>query len=311
MKTWQVRSDDTAQGLGKWASGLSEAFVRLEPVCTRQDGFFGQIQQITTAGIHVSLVTSNGHEIRRLDEHIRQSTKDTVFVNMLGRGRSFVVQQDSYQAAPMDLSIVDTRRPYSIRHDTPFQLISIAVPADWVPEDLQGHLALSRSAAGRELSNVIWSLARTLLAVPVSDPGFGQTVVDQLRQSVSLVAPLTKDQAPQSVHIDIMRSYVRRHFHHHDLNAKQLGLHFGLSVRRVHQLFEPTGQSVSEFINEIRLDQAAAHLSDLSAPQRLIADLAWSVGYSDPSYFNRRFRRRFGCTPRAYRTMALSGAIAQ
>ncbi len=32
-----------------------------------------------------------------------------------------------------------------------------------------------------------------------------------------------------------------------------------------------------------------------------ISDIAYRVGFSDISYFNRSFRARFGCTPKAAR----------
>jgi AraC-like DNA-binding protein len=36
-----------------------------------------------------------------------------------------------------------------------------------------------------------------------------------------------------------------------------------------------------------------------------VAEIAYSVGYANVSYFNRLFKEEYGCTPKAFRTVAL------
>jgi AraC family L-rhamnose operon transcriptional activator RhaR len=52
------------------------------------------------------------------------------------------------------------------------------------------------------------------------------------------------------------------------------------------------------FANRRRAERAAALLSTTDDP---VAEVGTAVGWPDPSYFARRFRREFGSTPRAYR----------
>ena len=77
----------------------------------------------------------------------------------------------------------------------------------------------------------------------------------------------------------------------------------GVSVRYVHQLFAPTGETFSEFIREKRLARAYAQLRDPRFDDRTISDVALGVGFGDLSYFNRTFRRRYGCPPRDVRRL--------
>lgn len=62
-------------------------------------------------------------------------------------------------------------------------------------------------------------------------------------------------------------------------------------------LFEQEGMTLSEFVLAERL----AHARDLLAdPRHLhikVSEIAYRVGFSDLSYFNRTFRIRFGTTP--------------
>lgn len=53
-----------------------------------------------------------------------------------------------------------------------------------------------------------------------------------------------------------------------------------------------------DFLNQCRLEAAAGLLRTTNRP---IADIAYDCGFSQQSYFNRIFRREYGCTPASYR----------
>lgn len=73
----------------------------------------------------------------------------------------------------------------------------------------------------------------------------------------------------------------------------------GLGRSRFHMVFkEATGTTLVDYLSQLRLNHAARLLveTDLS-----IAEVANSAGFSDQSYFDRRFRRHFGHTPKEHR----------
>ncbi|WP_373219063.1 AraC family transcriptional regulator [Ruminococcus sp. 5_1_39BFAA] len=75
-----------------------------------------------------------------------------------------------------------------------------------------------------------------------------------------------------------------------------------LSKQRFSHLFkEQLGKSPMIYIKEIRMTNAARRLlvSDDN-----VSDIAYSVGYEDPNYFIREFKRYFGYTPNQYRKAA-------
>ena len=59
-----------------------------------------------------------------------------------------------------------------------------------------------------------------------------------------------------------------------------------------------TGKTMIQFINEEKMKEAARFLNESSLS---IRDVAARVGYDDPFYFDRLFRRFYGMTPRDYR----------
>jgi len=71
--------------------------------------------------------------------------------------------------------------------------------------------------------------------------------------------------------------------------------HVNRTVRRC------MGQTATDLVNTIRLDRAA-HLLRMTG--RPILTVALDAGYDNLGYFYRRFKQRFGVTPRAYRQAA-------
>ncbi|HEY1612684.1 MAG TPA: AraC family transcriptional regulator [Rhizomicrobium sp.] len=70
-----------------------------------------------------------------------------------------------------------------------------------------------------------------------------------------------------------------------------------LTPRYVQILFEEDGTTFTEFVLEQRLVLARRLLAGPGSTGRKITDIALSCGFGDVSYFNRKFRGRFGSTP--------------
>ncbi|RLD26410.1 MAG: hypothetical protein DRI54_02910, partial [Bacteroidetes bacterium] len=91
---------------------------------------------------------------------------------------------------------------------------------------------------------------------------------------------------------------VRLHHAKSEFNAKDLGEAIGLSVSQLYRKIKAlTGQTTVEFIRTFRLTRAAELLNKKSAT---IAEIAYEVGFSSPSYFAECFRMHFGKLPSEY-----------
>ncbi len=84
-------------------------------------------------------------------------------------------------------------------------------------------------------------------------------------------------------------------------SAASFGATLGISARSVHKALEKTGASFSEHLLEKRLQAAYGMLQSANCSHLRVIDIALAVGFSDISYFNRTFRRRFGDTPSSVR----------
>ncbi len=81
------------------------------------------------------------------------------------------------------------------------------------------------------------------------------------------------------------------------ISAQQVAHQLRLSVRYVHDILQESGASFAERILELRLQRALRMLCDRRNDRMRVSEIALLSGFSDISYFNRCFRRRFGSTP--------------
>jgi AraC-like DNA-binding protein len=100
-----------------------------------------------------------------------------------------------------------------------------------------------------------------------------------------------------AVRLDLMKTQILRNLSKCNLSIEALAQTNGLSGRQAQRLFARSGTTYSEFVLEQRLCLARRLLLDASNRHRKISDIAYAAGFGDLSYFNRRFRKRFGVTP--------------
>lgn len=96
-----------------------------------------------------------------------------------------------------------------------------------------------------------------------------------------------------------VRSWIRANACEDGINVASVAERFHYSPSYLTALYKRVyGVGVVEQIAECRIDRARELLSSTSAP---VADIAAEVGYADPKYFLRVFKRRTGLTPSQYR----------
>jgi AraC-like DNA-binding protein len=99
--------------------------------------------------------------------------------------------------------------------------------------------------------------------------------------------------------LEAARQFVGRNLQRADLTPASVARAVGVSVRRLHLLFEPTGTTFSRYVLARRLDRARQFLA--LQPDRPILDIALACGIETSSVFYRAFREAFGMAPNAYR----------
>ncbi|MHA6484078.1 helix-turn-helix transcriptional regulator [Paenibacillus sp. strain BS8-2] len=98
-------------------------------------------------------------------------------------------------------------------------------------------------------------------------------------------------------HADKMKSYIQTHYRD-KITKETLGDHIGRSPNHAAALFRRvTGQTISDYVHGARMRTAAYMLSESLLT---IAEISDYLGYADVSYFQRVFKRTWGCSPSRY-----------
>ena len=310
MQSWSTAGRSRALPFGSWADDLAQAFVRLEPRRTADAPFRGRIAKANAGRIDISRVEASGHKVVRLAEHIRRSTADICFVNLQIGGFGQTGQGGrERQSRPDDLTVVDTTRPYEIAHTETFSLHSIAVPRADVPRGLRerGGLRLSATQDGRRVARLLHGYAEMALAARPDDgatPMLGAHILDLLSYADGIDSARPERRLAADTRRAMIADFVQQNLTDPNLSAHVVARAFGISTRYLHKLFAATDTTFSGFVNDHRLDRAAALLALPNDGNRTILQIALEAGFGDLSHFNRRFKRRFGETPRAFRQRA-------
>lgn len=97
----------------------------------------------------------------------------------------------------------------------------------------------------------------------------------------------------------LVRQQIERRLADPLLSPARIAQACGISVRKLHGLFdgEGEGNSFSQHVRDRRLDEARATLANHTLRARPIADVAFGLGFNSLSTFYRNYRERFGETP--------------
>lgn len=94
------------------------------------------------------------------------------------------------------------------------------------------------------------------------------------------------------------REIVEAHIDDPDFTVERFTREIGMSPMQLHRKLRAlTGQSAGRFIRMVRLKRAAALLA---GGHGNVAEIAFAVGFNNPSYFAARFRELFGVAPKVY-----------
>lgn len=92
-----------------------------------------------------------------------------------------------------------------------------------------------------------------------------------------------------------VRATIEEHLDDEQFGVEELSKTIFLSRAQVHRKIKAlTGKSTGQFIHTVRLHHA---LQFLQEKDKSITNIAFDVGYNDPSYFTRMFTREFGQPP--------------
>ena len=120
--------------------------------------------------------------------------------------------------------------------------------------------------------------------------------IDCVQAMAKAFSDVKNQLAPDTM--QIIKQYIREHAHE-DISLEAVAEQVRLSPFYVSKMFkEQFGANYIDYLTECRIDKAKQLLGD---PDKSLKEIAFEVGYNDPNYFSRVFKKVTDLSPSDYR----------
>jgi len=314
---WRSEAIPERDQFASWREACCQHVYAITPEREDRGGFRGAIQARRLGGVDVVDLRCEGHRVARRAEDIRVAPSDTYYVyHQIGEAAWFLQEARHVLALRGDIVLADPNVPFSTGSSGDFDFRIWRVPRRSLDAylALPGHLPMIHLPFNSpECSLVAGCLGMLASEGERIDPRIVKPVSENLVRLVAMaagIAPELRESGRLAVReaaLQRLLRHVETHFAEPDLSPARAATALGMSVRKLHMLFAPTGTSFGDFLLRCRLDEARRLLSSPATRQRSIAEVALAAGFSDLSTFYRAFRARWGITPGELRGRSMDG----
>lgn len=131
----------------------------------------------------------------------------------------------------------------------------------------------------------------------------------RLKKDLALVAyrQLTLEPYKDKEKASILR-FIATNYIDPELDLERVVAGTGTNRTKVNDVLKTElGMTFTSYLNKLRLTEAARLLAEKSGAA--VAEIAYSVGYANVSYFNKLFKEEYGCTPKSFRSLATQQGV--
>ena len=278
-------------------------------------GFLGSLRFAKLMSTNCAEVNSQRQSMVHGAAEVRRQLSADVFISLQVGGECHAVQDNrGCHLRPGGFAMFDTTRPYRLNHlgdaaDGTWQTLSFRVPRSRLAplvRDPQSFTAVVHDATAGGIAAVaastmtgIWRTVDSLdaLAAQAAESALVTLLAATVAGHVES-GPDTDAALRAAVH-----RYLAANLHSSDLTASRVAQHLGISVRKLHGLYEHSEQTYAQTVRTLRLAACARELA-AGDRRRTLTDTAARWGFADLSHLNRTFRARYGCLPSEYRAAA-------
>ena len=289
------------------------AYVSEADVVRSPDGrFFSRCELLQFGEIDVIQSEYTVERITRQRRHISSDARDNCVIGMFlnnarcrfdQRGREIELSKGRPYIAWID-------EPFTCNFDSSHALRGVAVPRRVLRERIPGGsfdqaVCMAPSPMWQHLDRYLSALLDTdFQSGPAPDRLAENYITDILALALGASgdsAELAKSRGLRAIRLREAVAEIERRYAEPAFSSDDLAKAVGLSRRYVNELLHESGLTFSERVLELRLHKARSMLADARHDRLRVGDLAFACGFSDVSYFNRRFRARFSCSPTQWR----------
>ena len=311
--TDEVQSKDRFR---QWRDICEDRLVPMSQTCLGDDPFHAVIEGTTIGKLQFTKFSLSNLRASTTPQTLRHENHktDQLFMSMVLSGSVRSEQYDSSSTDRAgDFAIRDTNTPWTIEHSGYSEVLAIQIPRAW----LEGMMGSTRRFAGLTVGGHLpaTTLTRSFLSnllsmgdrlSPLEAERMSSVAIDLV--AASLAERLAME-TPKRLHgtliIQRAKAHIASNLGDPDLGPAQAAAAAGVSLRYLQEMFREDGRNVAAYIWQRRLEKAARLLSDPAGAHLQLGEVAYRCGFVDQAHFSRRFRDRYGLSPRDHRHAAL------
>lgn len=304
------------QRLEYWIDMICDEFVQLDCTPGKRRDFKGKIRGSKLNDIRVSEVDADAQHVVRSRKQIAKSTESEFLLSLQLEDVGFVNQDGRIaELHPGDFALYDSTRPYVLHFDRPFRQIVLQIPYGSVaeqfimPENITARRVSAETAVGALASQFIQSVTGRLDVLSAQERGVINHHIIELvalaMGSMSSLRELDRQSTARTALLERIKQYIEINIRYPKLTSAQVAEHHQISERYQRMLFASSGTTVSRFILEKRLDLCREVLENQALRDYSITQVAFSYGFNEAAHFSRKFKERYGLSPKYYRERKL------
>ncbi|HSE32622.1 MAG TPA: AraC family transcriptional regulator [Pyrinomonadaceae bacterium] len=203
----------------------------------------------------------------------------------------------------VDESILSHRQDSEMTFASVAALCRVAVYEGWTPtlvefkhsepQDISEQLRLFRCPItfGAPVNKLVFDSSSLDLPIATADPGLCR-MLD--RHAEELLAKFP----PRDSFISNARTIISKELNGGNASLERVAAQMGLSARTLQRKLHELGTSHNDLVDQIRHELAKRYLRER---EMAICEVAYLLGFSEPSSFHRAFKRWTGVTPKEFR----------
>lgn len=294
----------------EWAHGLRDICGSFNPhTCERGQSVLGAARPIDVCGMEFAHISNDLDYVRRDWDDIRRDQKENLFLILQLEGICGV--DHSGHQSVLDVGeciLLDSTKPTTFFFGGRFSNhLSLHLPRQIMYSSSKVDFDIARKLAAHDpMTLMLRALIAKIMSTPETDSGaphLRELVYNATRQA--FIASGHRAEAMNSLHDSAARRLhmvdllIDKHLTESKLSAKWLATRLGISIRTLQQDFQGMGVTCTTVIRDKRLRYARERIEEIKEQRggKTIAEVAYSAGFNDISYFNRSFKELFDCAP--------------
>ena len=293
---------------------IGSIFTRVDMTWSRDARAQFVVSTLGDLSLIRSTHTASNSRSRRLERHITDEDQGYYFACLPLEGGVEIHRKNNGCGSNRDLrvhnshlTLVNTNEEYEIAMSDRFDAIWLRVPAKLLRahsiavDDMLGRPLDIRDGLGRVAKQMMYGAVAE--DNPMTERGariFSQSLLSFLGEVINSNVSLDGASSSRGRRkiLERAQEYIEEHIHDEELSPQAIAQGIGISSRYLSEIFAAEGTSPMRWVRKRRLELCRMELERQNGGQQLICEIAYSVGFTNVSSFNRAFKAHFGHSPR-------------